>query len=481
MRTFLAMVGLALIAACTATPEPKAPDGLLAPAALRTDFDALYDRLRAAHYDLYAHTDRATMDRLHRSMRAEIDRPMSGAEAVVFFQRFAAAGHVAHARLDFPEQAYAAYREAGGKVFPLDVRVDDARIFITGNFSGDEHVSPGDEILALNGVAAEEWVTRLRAHISADTDRLAYAQLDQLFARLLWLELGGVASFTLNVRTDDGDVRSLALPARTRTEMRTEAEMAPATLSIDPTQREARMLEGGVAYLRPGIFLNYPSDNLYDTAAFHTFIDDAFMRFIAADARVLLIDLRDNPGGDNSFSDHMIAWFADEPFRFTSDFRIRVSEQSTASNAARLQQGDGNSISAQLASLYAGASAGDIVHFDIPIVQPRERQRFTGRVYALINRRSYSNTVSVAAIIQDYGFGTIIGEPTADLATTYGAMEQFTLANTGFVVGYPKAYILRPNGDARVAGVVPNIAIETPIVQGADDPVLQVALRIVRN
>jgi hypothetical protein len=481
MRVFLAAVGVVLIAACATAPEPEAPEGSFAPAALRADFDALYAGLQAAHYNLYANSDRATMDRLHRAVRAELDRPMSAMEAQVFFQRFAAAGHVAHARIDFPEQAYAAYREAGGKAFPLDVRVDDGRIFVTSDLSGEEQLAPGDEIVRLNGATAAEWVSRLRAHISADTDRLAYAQLDQLFARLLWLELGGAPSFALDVRTAGRETRSFVLPARTRAEMRAEAARAPAGLSIDPTQREARMIEGGVAYLRPGIFLNYPSDNLYDTSAFHAFIDDAFTRFIAADARVLLIDLRDNPGGDNSFSDHMIAWFADEPFRFTADFRIRVSEQSTASNAARLQQDASNSVSAQLAALYAGASSGDIVHFNIPIAQPREGRPFTGRVYALINRRSYSNTVSVAAIIQDYGFGTIIGEPTADLATTYGAMEQFTLANTGFVVCYPKAYILRPNGDERVAGVTPDIAIETPIVQGADDPVLQVALRIVRN
>lgn len=34
--------------------------------------------------------------------------------------------------------------------------------------------------------------------------------------------------------------------------------------------------------------------------------------------------LRDNPGGDNSFSDRMVAWFASRPFRFSDEFSIRT-------------------------------------------------------------------------------------------------------------------------------------------------------------
>jgi C-terminal processing protease CtpA/Prc len=59
------------------------------------------------------------------------------------------------------------------------------------------------------------------------------------------------------------------------------------------------------------------------------------------------------------------------------------------------------------------------------------------------------------------------------MATTYGAMEQFTLKNTKLLVGYPKARIVRPNGDLRARGVAPDIQIRTPIVQAANDEVLR--------
>lgn len=84
----------------------------------------------------------------------------------------------------------------------------------------------------------------------------------------------------------------------------------------------------------------------------------------------------------------------------------------------------------------------------------------------------------VAALAQDYRFATILGEETSDLATTYGAMEQFDLSRTGVSVGFPKAHIIRPSGGTVARGVIPDIAIEAPIIETAEDSVLSRALQI---
>ena len=210
------------------------------------------------------------------------------------------------------------------------------------------------------------------------------------------------------------------------------------------------------------------------------FIDTSFEHFITAGADALILDLRNNPGGSNAFSDRVLSWIADRPFRFASDFRIRISEQSIASNQARLDAGD-TGTSLILADLYDGVLVGDTVSFELDYVHPREGQRFEGRVYALVNRQSYSNAVSVGAIIQDYGFGDVIGQATTDMATTYGAMEQFALPRTGLVVGYPKAHIIRPNGDERSAPLTPDVRLPAPQLGDTGDNVLDAALAHVQS
>lgn len=480
MRLLAPLLAALFVASC-AHDAPEAPaisyGATIEPAALREDFEALYAGLQRAHYDLYAHTPKATLDRRFAEVLASLDQPLSLTDAQVRFQTFVAEGHVAHARIDFPGAAFGAYRETGGAIFPLSVRIEGERVFVTDNLSGLPDIAPGAEIVRLDGQPIATWLTRLRRHISADNLYLAHAILEPQFGAVLWLEQGPRDAYALTLNTD-GRTQELTLPSRNRTDMRAAAAQAPAMLELDYTERVARVLPGGIAYLRPGVFMNLGADP-YDTTEFHAFIDAAVTQFRAEGATHLLIDLRDNPGGDNSFSDRMISWFADEPFRFTSDFRVRVSPETVTSNAARLETASADSVSRRYAELFANASTGDVVHFAIDMAQPRGSGRFEGSVYALINRRSYSNTVSVAAIIQDYGFGQIIGEPTADLVTTYGAMETFTLPHTGLVVGYPKALIIRPNGDERVQGVTPDILIETPILQPADDPVLTEALRAI--
>src|SRR5207237_10549152 len=102
-----------------------------------------------------------------------------------------------------------------------------------------------------------------------------------------------------------------------------------------------------------------------------------------------------------------------------------------------------------------------------------------GRTYRPIDRNSHSNACAVGATVQDYEIGTILREETSDLASTYGAMEIFTLPRTGLVVGFPKARIIRPNGDLAARGVIPDLTIATPLFESPDDPVLGQALALI--
>lgn len=469
--------------ACSDAAEAPTAVETFAPDTLRADFDALYAGLRAAHYDLYARRGRDDYDARFRAMRAGFDRPLTPVQARVAFQRFVAYGNVAHARIDPPMDAWEAFRDGGGKAFPLRLRVEGGTAWVIDGTAGLPGLAPGDRLEAVDGMPAMDWLGRMRAHVSADNDYMAWAQLETRLPLLVWLELGEVERFHASFSKPDGRRFALDVPARDRAAFEAAEKAAPARFELDWNTREARMLDDGVAYLRPGPFYdNRPeAAHPWDPAAFRRFIDAAFEDFRARSATRLLIDLRDNPGGDNSFSDHMIAWFADRPFRFSEGFEIRVSEATVAANRRRLdaQGGDADSVSAQLAAAYAGHAPGDIVTFPIAETAPRAAPRFEGEVYALVNRHSYSNTVLVAAVLQDYGFGTVLGEETADLASTYGAMETFTLPRTGIEVGYPKARILRPNGDPRPRGVVPDIAIPTPLPIGTEDSVLARALEAI--
>ena len=226
-----------------------------------------------------------------------------------------------------------------------------------------------------------------------------------------------------------------------------------------------------MAYLHPGIFINNQStgntseQKTFETNEFISFIDSAFQEIHRHKSKNLIIDLRGNPGGDNTFSDPMIAYFATKPFKFCSEFNVKTS-RITKEFWKEVKDSSLQDLKNQILT----RKDGERFKIFFPNYLPRtDSLHFDGHVYVLADKYSYSNTVSVAAIIQDYKFGTVIGEATADVASSYGATHEFKLPNSQLGVSYPKAFIVRPNGDKTLKGVTPDITLEDDFFTDEDE------------
>ncbi|AKS41871.1 S41 family peptidase [Wenzhouxiangella marina] len=449
-------------------------ENLLGPDELRADFEQLRSELYASHIDAFADRSRAELDRHFRTLLPELAQAMPREQAALIFQRWVAFGNVAHARVEDAGLAFVQHINAGGGLLPFDIRVQDGEFYISETYPGGEALRVGDRMVEIDGRSISEFRAALHEELSADNAYLANTLIELDFPRVAWQRLGSLSSVPMKIERQgesiEVEIESRPLDSR-------EAAADPDRLRLSWSRRDAGMQSCRTAYLRPGPFYN-PDGEMWDTSAFRSFIDEAFADFIEQGAERLVIDLRNNPGGDASFSDHLLAWIADEPFRFYSRFEVRNSPAARAANARRLEGEHPNETSLAYAEAYEKHDDGAVFEFERPFTPPRDGEGFDGEVFVLVNRHSYSNAVTTAMIIQDYGFGTILGEPTADLATTLGAMEHFTLRHSGLRVGFPKARIVRPNGDERRLGVQPDQRIATPLIESADDPVLQSALRI---
>ena len=207
-------------------------------------------------------------------------------------------------------------------------------------------------------------------------------------------------------------------------------------------------------------------------------LDEAFAGMARSGARDLLIDLRGNPGGDASFSDLIVARLVDEPFRHSSRYEIRAG-----ANTKRIWQDreiDSDTLGGKVGSAIAAARVGERVAIELPSIEPIDENAFEGRVWLLVDKHSYSNAAVVAALMQDLDIATIMGEETADLPTTYGAVERFSLPNSGASIVYPKAYMVRPSGSEEVRGVVPEYPIAPNPIGEKRDLMLEAALTQIR-
>jgi hypothetical protein len=457
-------------------PEPATlanavtTDGRLGTEAARADLDFLYRSLQSAHYNLFAYRSKAQYDAFFRELSSRLPATPSRLDLIREFQPFVAYGNIGHARLEFPVTEYVQAAREGGTVLPFDMRVAGDRVFVTHSYLQSSRIQPGVELLAFDDEPIRNVVERVSRYVSGERPYMVHAQLERFFPRWLWLDRGSIGELRVSARRGDEPfvetIRGMAIG---------EAEPLKSKWTEALSSRDVQLLDASTAYLRPGPFYNVDGGDSMDPASFRQFIDDAFRTILAAKATTLIIDVRDNPGGDNSFSDSMVAWLADRPFRFSANFSIKASSEIRQQFEKQVAAGpDEDGIIDQMYRAVKDKKAGEIVPIELPEVSPRP-ERFEGKVFLLVNRHSYSNAASLAGMMQDYGFAKIIGEETADLPTSYASSAQFTLPNSGIAVTYPKGYFVRPNGDRSLRGVIPDFEIPSTVFLEGHEAVLRAA------
>lgn len=398
---------------------------------IRDDFRQLYETLQGRDPALFVHLGKSRYDSLYQASLDQITAEETVPEVAKRFQRFVAAGGESHARIDASYASFRDYLAKGGKAFPLYLKVVHGHYYVAENRSGLKSIRRGEEIYAINREPARTVFARVAQNLSADTAFMAQTQLETDFPMALWLDLGPSADHVELTFARRKVLFHKVVPFLTEAEMTANARQEPPVLVLDGHSRKAKVF-GSLAYLRPGILRNFRGGG--DESEFKEFLDQAFKGFRDRETQALLIDLRDNPGGSDTFAADLTAWFARKPFR-----------------------------------LHAGG----------PLIEPHAEPRFTGKVHVLINRNSYSACAVLAAAVQDQHLATVIGEKTADLATNETAIETFKLDNSGLVVGFPTATMVRPAGAKAPRGVLPDLPIDTPVIEDPDDPVLQQAFDLV--
>lgn len=416
------------------------------------DLAFLYEALESTHFDLYAHVSEAAFRLQYNNALAAVQSDsLSAVEATSIFQTVISAANTGHAEIDFPAPPYLAYAQSGGTVFPLEIALEDGSCLVRKNFTTIPQIKPGAELLTINDQPIAEVLSVLYPSLSAETTYFKNAKLELwTLPRLYWQHFGQQDSFSVEVKID-GKHKAFTLPAIRAWE---DYEMVRTDiLRLRPQFRQ----EGTTAYLLPGQFGG-------DEANYRRFIDSAFVAMQTAGSKRLIIDLRNNPGGNNAFSDYLVAYLADRPFHWNAKFRLKTSR--LLKEATRLSGDTTNQYAQQI---LAHPNGSVYPYYFEPTPARPEEQRFTGKVYVLINRQTHSQAAVTAAQIQDYGFGLIVGEETGDHPTLHASQFSFSLPRTGVVVKVPKGYMVRISGSEAMRGVVPDLKVRDHLLDERDE------------
>jgi hypothetical protein len=416
------------------------------------DLTYLYESLKDAHFNLYAYTTAEAFDSTYLELRKTITSDsLSLLEATNILQRLPAAVNNGHTAIDFPGQSYGEYAHAGGTVFPLEIAFEAGRPLIRKNWSANDSIMPGMELLGINGSPIADILSKIYPQISAERLYFKNAKLELYsFPRYYWQVFGKQDEFDVDIRENDM-VQTYTLKAIRVIEdyemKRNEILSAVKTLKFF----------GQSAYLNPGNFTG-------DEGAYRKFIDSSFVIINERKSANLILDLRNNGGGDDSFSDYLVSYIAVEPFKWNSAYSLKTSEFLKAHTR---KYRDTTEVFWQEVLSHNNGEIYDYAFESYP-PQPAQK-RFIGNVYVLVNRQSHSQSAVTAAQIQDYKFGTIVGEETGEYPSLYASIFQYQLPRTGIQVSVSKGHITRVNGSTKAEGVIPDIFIKDYLLDETDE------------
>ena len=164
-------------------PTPPVAVTTISKSDLAKDVDVLQRAYEQLHPGLYRYNTPEQMQGHFDALRKALDHDQSMSDAFLAFSLFAAKVKCGHTYANFTNQPRAiqqALLEGDDRV-PFYFRWLDGRMIVTRNFSTDQALVPGTEVLSIDGVATKDILARLmtiaRADGSNDAKRIASLQV----------------------------------------------------------------------------------------------------------------------------------------------------------------------------------------------------------------------------------------------------------------------------------------------------------------
>jgi hypothetical protein len=432
-----------LIALCLSISLPSpavavAQDVRFTPDQLRQDLAAIESVVRDSHPDPGHSVDGGaltrSMDALKERLTGALDRDQAWREFATL-NPILADGHLFVGFPDWRADSEA-HRKQAAVLFPFEVHVtENGEVFVETQLGGSDTPFAGARLETINAVSARIVAAELLARAHGDTPAFRAELVSRRWWFYYWKVYGSSPVF------------DLVLTQERSTTVRLPGSRATPTLLADEAAFERQFsLE-----LLPchGALLAVRSFSWPDREQFFEFTRYAFAKIRETGVQTLLIDVRDNGGGDDDmWIRGILPYVATKPYRWASSYRKRIVE----------------------AHRDEGEKTGEIVSGQIDRwiqPEPGDAWRFSGDLYVLIGRSTYSSAILFSNVIQDFGFGTIAGTGGSARVNQSGGVQKVVLPNTGLVVWWPRFILTRPSGATHPALVQPDIAVnENPLLPG---------------
>lgn len=392
---------------------------------LKSDMHFLMKKMEGIHPSLYRYTPKPEFEAFFDSLDHTINRPMNEQELlslVTLLNEKIDDGHT----MFLPSTAATEYNNTKGRFIPLSVVCVGGKLYITENCSKDSNIQAGEELLEINGVVADDVMAQLIRRMMRDAHNLNYPlwTLNHYFTAFYSFAFGQPSRFSLKIKNSFGRSYFVQIDALPKDSIRIirklrYADKYPITIAGRGITLEENS-QTRVAILTIKSFDPDLINSMYKQD-FNQEMDSAFVALKRHHIQDLILDLRDNQGGDFEQGRYLLSYLLVTP----SLYLLSGKE----SRLIRLKA-----------------------------------NRFSGGLSVLINGGSFSNTVIVSSILEREKRAIFIGEETGgNKHIINGKADEWVLPHTGIRCNISTStFLIRP-GPNDGHGIVPGYPIHSTI------------------
>lgn len=432
---------------------------------LQEDFDFWRQRLEEKHPLLYYYQSKAFIDRQFDSILAKIDRPMSEMEFYRLISPMSGFIRDGHNTIRPSKHTIDTIRNSK-HLLPLELDLVDSSMYIHWNLSTNSELKDGLQVTSINGISIETILTRLLEVLPSDGihKQLARNTINENFRFYYHCHFGIKESYTVGFLDWNGVEKTCVIDGASLATIRGRTkELLP-----KPTHRKAiylDSLDSLTALLRIASFDNHGLRKNHGQRFRHEISKD-FKFLKSSHHENLIIDLRNNLGGNPNFVKFVLQHLFDESF--VQAERLIVVDDPTAEKFEQRTK----------TKWYPW--------FGIGSFKPR-RNHFTGSVYVLVDEGTFSASAALCSVLKKYNRAQFIGRETGGnpiLLSGYLFKTEWTLPHTHIQISPATHSSIYSNLETNAGfGLIPDYTIEKTVYDmlSPNDPELEFTQELIRN
>ncbi|OGC64648.1 hypothetical protein A2326_00005 [candidate division WWE3 bacterium RIFOXYB2_FULL_41_6] len=424
---------------------------LYSPIELAADIDTLADYIEATHINPFYKLSKIEFYKELNAIKTNITNPISSVDFYFLLSTLLSKIEDGHTCISFSQREYL---KSNPIIFPYNIKLsnNDPYIKVIKPYKSVKSELPfGVEILSVNNVESKKIIQDIKNLNSGES---ADFRLDRALDFSFYLTAFYKMQNDFEIKYKENNIIKTKIIKGIKNDSLYQLQKNDKT--VEPIENTVDYSLKIIAELKTAI-INFVEFREVDK--FKIFVDSAFKQIKTNNIENLIIDLRENTGGNSVIGDELFQYIYNKPFSQFSKAKIKYSKLRKKFYSELFVQMKDSFLLHNINKPF-GLVEDDI---DTAIVQPRENPyRFKGSIYLLTSTTTFSSATDFAQCFKYYKMGKIIGQETGGWIVCYGDIINGKLPNTRLLISIShKSFYCIGAKENDWHGVIPDIEIQS--------------------